>query len=291
MFVALALSLLGLVAGPLLVALGTRRLRLAEVVEDLTLGVIPVMVAGRLLPHLCDDIGVLALVLALAGYCILAWLERRQVDLASVGAAFVLPALTFHSAMDGAALAVAFGDPGDVGAVVLGGALVLHRLPEGLLIGSVFVPRVGVRRTLKSMAWLAAGTLAGAAGGRGLLARAPEAWLHGMLALGLGITVHLVIHRHTSPQTADGRRASAGAFCAGIAAALALAWLSESGSRLKFAAFGVAAALLTAVGRFYRQEPRAEPPNDSVRDRCGPVPGRSGAVLDAETPSRSLDGL
>jgi len=252
LFIALALSLLGLAVGPLLVALGTRRVGLANAVEGLTLGVIPVLVASRLLPRLSDEIGAFAWILALAGYSILAWLERRRVDPASVGAAFVLPALAFHSAMDGAALAVAFGNPGDVSAVVLGGALVLHRLPEGLLIGSVFVPRVGVRRTLKGVAWLAAGTLAGAVGGRGLLTRAPAAWLHGIVALGLGIMVHVVVHRHTSSETTDGHRASAWAFCVGVAGALALLGPADPTTHVKLAAAGLAAAVLSAVARLDR---------------------------------------
>lgn len=263
-FFALVLSLLGLAAGPLLVAIGTRRLGLGDAVDGLTLGVVPALVASRLLPHLYGEIGVAAWILALAGYAALGRLERRPADRAAFGAGLVLPALAFHSAVDGAALALAFDNPANVGAVVLGGALVLHRLPEGLLIGSVLIPRVGVRRTLKGMSWLAVGTLAGAIAGRAFLLRAPAAWLDGIVAIGLGIMVHLVVHRHTShegverpdapdrPDDSDRRDPSLWAFGVGVAAALAVPGPGDTGSRVKFAFAGLAAALLAARGRLRR---------------------------------------
>jgi uncharacterized protein len=255
-WVALALSLVGLTAGSLLVAFGTRRLGFAEAIGGLTAGAIPILVATRLLPHLDDELGVTAWILAVAGYCAVVWAERRGPHFTSIDAAVLLPALAVHSAMDGAALALAFGEGGGPGAVALGGALVLHRLPEGLLIGSVFVPRVGVRRTLGRLAWLAAGTFAGAISGRRLVAAVPGAWLHGIIALALGIMVRLVVHRHdASPDRREGGRprpVSAWAFCAGVAAALAVPSHGDPRSRIKFAAAGLAAAGFAAFARFHR---------------------------------------
>jgi uncharacterized protein len=252
-WVALALSLVGLTAGSLLVAFGTRRLGFAEAVGGLTAGAIPVLVATHLLPHLDEELGVTAWILAVAGYCAVVWIERWRPHFASIDAAVLLPALAVHSAMDGAALALAFGEGGNPGAVALGGALVLHRLPEGLLIGSVFVPRVGVRRTLGRLAWLAVGTFAGAVSGRRLVEAVPGAWLHGIIALAPGIMVRLVVQRHgASPDRPEGRSASAWAFCAGVAAALAVPCPGDPRSRAKFAAAGLAAAAFAALARFHR---------------------------------------
>lgn len=252
-WVALALSLVGLTAGSLLVAFGYRRLGFAEAVAAVTAGAIPVLVATRFLPHLDDELGVTAWILAVAGYCAVVWLERWRAHFASIDAAILLPALAIHSAMDGAALALAFGEGGSPGAVALGGALVLHRLPEGLLIGSVFVPRVGVRRTVGRLAWLGVGTLAGAVSGRGLVAAVPGAWLHGIIALALGIMVRLVVHRHdASPDRRESRSVSTWAFCAGVAAALAVPSAGEPWLRVKFAAAGLGAAAFAALARFHR---------------------------------------
>lgn len=251
-WVALTLSLCGLLAGSLLVALGYGRLGLSEAVEGLVAGAVPVLVASRLLPHLNDEIGIAAWVLAVGGYGAMVLLERRRASLANVDAAVVLPALAVHSAIDGAALAVAFEGGGSAGAVVLGGALVLHRLPEGLLIGSVFVPRVGVRRTLGRLAWLATSTVAGAVCGKAFLERVDGAWLHGIVAIGFGVMVRLVVHRHgASCDGVERRPASTWPFCAGAALALAVAWPGDPSARLKFAAAGLAAAVFSAFDRFH----------------------------------------
>jgi hypothetical protein len=178
-------------------------------------------VATRLVPHLYDDIGLAAPVLAIAGFVAFWGLERRDAHLARVGTAIVLPALVVHSVLDGAALALAFGEHMGRGAtIMLGAALVVHRLPEGLFVGATFVPRIGIRRTFKRVGVLASGTIVGALGGQELVARVPSTWLHGLVAIGLGVMVHLISHRHATSKSTEDGRAGALAFAVGVAVAL-----------------------------------------------------------------------
>jgi hypothetical protein len=65
--VAVALSILGLRIGPALVAMGGRHPGTSAVVDGLTRGVVPALVALRLVPHLYDEVGVSAPLLVAAG--------------------------------------------------------------------------------------------------------------------------------------------------------------------------------------------------------------------------------
>jgi hypothetical protein len=202
--VAVSMSLAGLVAGPLLVAYGRRAALLRDLVGGLTLGMFPVLVAIRVLPDLFGEIGLLAPLLVMAGFAAFAVVERRSGHAGEIGAALLSPTLAVHSFVDGASLPLAFAARASAGAAVgLAGALVAHRLAEGLFVGSALIPRIGLRATLARVALLGAATLAGVLGGRGLLAHVSQAYLHGLVALGMGAVLHLVIHRHEGPERAN----------------------------------------------------------------------------------------
>ena len=66
--VAVALSILGIVIGPALVAIGRRRAGGSAVLDGLTLGAVPALVVVRLVPHLYDEVGIIAPLLVVAGY-------------------------------------------------------------------------------------------------------------------------------------------------------------------------------------------------------------------------------
>jgi hypothetical protein len=222
MFVlAVALSILGLLIGPALVAVGGRRPGASAALDGLTLGVVPALVALRLVPHLYDEVGVSGPLLVAAGYAGFWFLERRGAHGADVGAELVVPTLAVHSVFDGAALALAFTEHGTSQASsVLGFALVAHRLPEGLFIGTTLVPRLGLRRTLRRVGVLVIGTLLGAAGGQELVAHAPEVAVHASSAVGLGVMVRLVVHRHAPAPAQRHAAVATVAFAGGIAIAL-----------------------------------------------------------------------
>lgn len=199
--VAVLMSIAGLAAGTLLVAYGRRAALLRDLVEGLTLGMFPVLIVIRVLPHLSGELGVLAPVLAGAGFAAFVAAERRVEHAAELGAALLSPTLAVHSFVDGASLPLAFAARATGGgSIALAGALVAHRLGEGLFVGTALIPRLGLRAALSRVAMLAAATLAGVFGGRGLLAHVPEMCLQGLVAFGMGAMLHLAVHRHGGPE-------------------------------------------------------------------------------------------
>jgi hypothetical protein len=202
--VAVLISLGGLFAGPLLVAYGKRAALLRDLVGGLTLGMFPALVLMRVLPHLFGEIGLLAPLLVGAGFAGFVTIERRRGHADELGAALLSPTLAVHSFVDGASLPLAFAARATSGgSIALAGALVAHRVAEGLFVGTTLIPRLGLRATLSRVTLLAAATLAGVAGGQGLLARMPEAVLHALVAFGLGAMLHLVLHRHEESEGAN----------------------------------------------------------------------------------------
>jgi hypothetical protein len=227
----LAVSVAGLFAGPALAALGTSR-RAGTVASaataGLALGLVPIVVAVRLLPHAAASIGWWALVLAVAGFMLLFAVDRvahRRVKGArglGVVQSMVLPALALHALTDGATLAAAMsGGRALDGSLAL--ALLVHRLPEGLFVATVFLPHVGLRGVVVRVAVLAAATIAGALAGQSLLAHIPEAAVDGVVAFGLGALLHVVVHGHGSTPRSTAERAAMGAgFALGAALALGM---------------------------------------------------------------------
>jgi uncharacterized membrane protein YraQ (UPF0718 family) len=223
---ALVLSVVGLAEGPALVALGRGRAVPSAAVEGLTLGLVPVLIVVRLVPHVYEEIGPSALALLAVGYGALwaadRWGHRTG---ARIGQAVIVPTLAVHALTDGAGLAVAVasGEEGHGAGVLLGAALLLHRLPEGLFLASTLVPALGWRRTLNRLALVAAATVFGALAGRTLLAHVPDALFDAVVALGLGAMLRLVVHSHVpAPRTPGARAVGGAAFALGLLAALAI---------------------------------------------------------------------
>jgi hypothetical protein len=221
---AAALSSLGLAIGPGLIALGHGHQRARAAIAGFTFGAIPPLVVTHLLPHLYKEAGSVVPLLAVAGYAAAAWLDHGGRRFGGQ-AAFVLPVLAVHSVLDGAALASALAVHGeDSAARVLGVALIAHRVPEGLLIGAAFVPRVGLRVTLQLTGLLIAATLLGVLGGAAVLVRGPWVATHALIALVLGTFLRSVMHGDRAPSEHGAGTTEALASLAGTASILALSW-------------------------------------------------------------------
>lgn len=218
--IAVVLSVLGLSVGPILLAWGRGRAMPSAAMEGLTLGLVPALVLLRLLPHVYQEAGGLALGLLAAGYAIVWIVERRRHrSLGRVGQAVALPALLVHATVDGATLGVALA-PGKFGESgwLLAAALLIHRVPEGLFVARALVPEVGWRRTIVWLAVLAGATIGGAALGDRVLTLAPPEVFHGIVAVGLGAILKLVMHTHErTPHTRPGVLLFLGALVFGLA--------------------------------------------------------------------------
>lgn len=156
---------------------------------------VPLLVAWQVLPHAWTDRDVLALAALGAGFLVPAVIERashalahRTDDLALVVG---LSGLALHALLEGAALA-----PGQTPAAsAFALAVILHRVPVGLVVWWLVRPRFGVAWASAGVGSFVVATLAGYGLGAELL---PEA--HGGAA-GLyqafvsGSLVHVVFHQ------------------------------------------------------------------------------------------------
>lgn len=225
LLIAVTLSVLGLAAGPLLLAWGKGRALPSAAIEGATLGLVPAVVLLRLVPHVFEEIGPLALALVAAGYAALWIVERRSHrSLGRAGQIVALPALVLHAAADGATLGVVLGDGGAAargaaqGGALLAAALLVHRLPEGLFVARALVPESGWRSAIAWLGALASATVAGALLGERALSLAPHEVVHGVVAVGLGAILRLATHTHErTPQRRGGVLAFVGALAAGLA--------------------------------------------------------------------------
>lgn len=222
---AVALSIAGLAAGPLLVALGRRQALPTSALDGLTLGLVPALVLTRHLPHVVEEIGAQAVLWAALGYAALGLTEHRRRDTGEVlGREIAFSALAVHGLLDGAglALAVAAADSGADG-VLFASAVLVHRLPEGLSLAARFLPAWGWRQLAARLGLLGLLTVLGAVLGQRAMESLPHESFEVFIAFGLGVLLRLVVHTHeTPPRSARARTTSAIAFASGLCVALAL---------------------------------------------------------------------
>lgn len=214
--VAVALSIACVAAGPVLVALGREQRSVHALVDGFVLGLVPTLIALRVLPELYGQLGVFAVAflgMGYAGACFVARSARpvRLVTWLAVGT------FALHSILDGAALAVACQGGGG-SALALG--LVSHRLPEGLLVGTQLLPRFGGWRTVGVTALLGAATALGALSGQKLLTHLDTDVTHGVVALGMGAMLRIASHRHADSHPRRGLALGTLGFLLGAALAV-----------------------------------------------------------------------
>jgi zinc transporter ZupT len=225
----LILSILGLAIGPAFAAIGRGRDTARAVFDGLTLGLVPALIFTRLLPHALEELGAVGFLLFVAGWALVAVSHRGGHGFErKVGHVVVLPTLAIHALADGAGLALSVSAAhGERSGLLLGIALVLHRLPEGLFLWTTFSRDAAerpivLRRVGFAVAILAVATTLGAFWGQAVLSHVREEIFDGIVAFGLGAMVRVVVHEHGSTTSPRARAASAFAFVAGIAAAIAI---------------------------------------------------------------------
>jgi len=207
---ALALSVVGLLVGPALTSWARGRAVALAALDGATLGIIPALLLARLLPHLVEAVGAAAVVAVAGGYVGYLLIESRgHRRAAQLGLMLVLPTLALHSFLDGTALAIACTRPDvSVAGTALAGALVVHKVPEGLFVSSRLTPHLAGLRSFAPVLTLGATTVLGGLTGRELLAHAPDATLHVLVAVGIGIMLRMVVHRHGETEVTPAERAA-----------------------------------------------------------------------------------
>ncbi|HEY3807252.1 MAG TPA: hypothetical protein VGL61_31845 [Kofleriaceae bacterium] len=205
---ALLMSIAGLMIGPAITSWAHGRSGWLRAIDAAMLGIVLPLLLLRLVPHIVDEIGASAIAAVAVGYVAFSALEARTHARATqLGAAILLPTLGIHAFLDGTALAIAFQHGGtDAAGATLGAALILHRVPEGLVIATALVPTLGVRATMYRVAALALMTLMGGVIGRELLAHTPDRALHVVVAVGLGVMLRMIVHSHHHEHADHGPR-------------------------------------------------------------------------------------
>ena len=192
LLLALALSIGGLAVGPLLAVLGRGRTVALAAMEGLTLGLLPALLLVRHLPHVAEEIGAVVAIGAMAsGYVGLRLVERWSHAAGErVGRGLIVVALAMHAFTDGAglALATAAAEQGSAEGFLLGLALLVHRMPEGLFLVTTLLPELGWRRTLTRLGVVALATIVGAIAGERALSVVP----HGVFEAFVAVGAHLL---------------------------------------------------------------------------------------------------
>jgi hypothetical protein len=192
---AIALSVLALALGPVLAGFARGGHLVDRAVHVFTLVVAPAIVVAGILPHLYKEIGALGPALVALGY-VAFWLSERHSERAAhIATSIVMPALTVHSLVDGASLAVALRSAVGLAPSLLTLALVVHRLPEGLFVGRALLPRIGILRTAGCVCLLAMATVTGAAAGGQALGHLNDDVLHAIVAAGVGAILRSLLRR------------------------------------------------------------------------------------------------
>ena len=199
-FILLLLALAGLIAAPFIDALMQRSPSLRGALDALVLVMVGGLLAFHLVPHAIEEAGLLAIAGLLVGLGLPVFLEYRGGEAArrAHGAALLLAlgGLSVHAAIDGVALAVA----GGVAPVALGTAVVLHRVPMGLLLWSRARHTFGVRAAVVLIAVLVVATLIGFALGPPVQEALQGAGVGVFQALVAGSLAHVLVHRPERPQ-------------------------------------------------------------------------------------------
>jgi hypothetical protein len=221
--VAVGLSIVGIAIGPALVMLGRANRSAHAAVDGFLLGLMPALVAVRILPELYAELGASSVGLLALGFAGM-WILSRSGAPRLLATWLAVATFAVHSLVDGATLAVACRS-GVGSALALG--LVSHRLPEGLFVGKQLLPRLGGSATAGVTVLLAASTALGAASAQSLLGRVDPRPMQGIVAIGLGAMLRVALHRHGGPTPRGDWALGTIGFVVGVVVALIVPGASE----------------------------------------------------------------
>lgn len=201
--------------GPVIYRVVHERSGAFRIVDRFVYFAVPLLVAWQVIPHAVADRTIAPIAAMLVGLAIPLGLERASRFMAEhaddLAIVVGLTGLALHAALEGAA----FGLGTTEVAPTFAAAVILHRIPLGLVIWWLIRPRHGVALAAAGVGLIVVATASGAA-----MAGAASATIHGpgaelYQALVLGSLVHVVFHQgmhdHAhhdhdhEPDDADGR--------------------------------------------------------------------------------------
>lgn len=246
--VALLLGLAALGLGPLLAGGLSRSQRLHAALDGFVLCIVAGLCLAVLLPHALVSLGPAALPLGLLGFAVPLmaerWLSRHRPGEAPGVLVVALAGLLVHEALDGAGLAVGDAHGHHHDATTL--AILVHRLPVGLLVWWSVEPTLGRRATWGILALMAAATVTGFGLGHELEARVGGVGAGVLNALLSGALLHVIFDHGPEPaRSSNGTASALGAIAAAIVCWAMLPLDAVPGAR---AAISATLHLLQAAG-------------------------------------------
>lgn len=197
------------VLGPVLYRLLHPHPRAVGFVDNFVYLAVPLLVAWQVLPHAWAEESLVPLVVVAAGFVLPAVVERASHALAeqtdNLALIVGISGLALHAALEGAALGP------DAGSGTMGGedafalAVILHRIPVGLVIWWLIRPRFGQGAASLGVASLMLATLAGWGLGHELLEGVHSGGAELFQIFVSGSLVHVVYHqgRHDHDHSHD----------------------------------------------------------------------------------------
>lgn len=167
---------------------------------------VPALVTVQVVPHAVEERSLLMIAMVALGALVPTAFERASRALAehtdNLGILVGMSGLMIHAVLEGAALVPTPANPIDP---AFGWAVVLHRIPVGLIIWWLVRPRHGIPLAMVAVGSLVAATGAGAFVGTGWTGQAPgfeffEAFVAGTL---LHVVFHQGRHDHTHDHDHD----------------------------------------------------------------------------------------
>lgn len=183
------------VLGPVLYRVLHPHPRAVGLVDGFVYLAVPVLVAWQVLPHAWQERSLIPLVVVTVGFLLPALVERASQALAdqtdNLALIVGVSGLALHALLEGAALAPGPAPVDDAFAL----AVILHRIPVGLVIWWLVRPRFGQGAAALGVASMVLATLGGAGLGSELLAGAGAEPAHLYQIFVSGSLVHVVYHQ------------------------------------------------------------------------------------------------
>lgn len=199
--------LLAPVIGAMLYRSLHRRDRAVHLVDGFVYFAVPALVAVQIIPHVIEERSGLLLVLVAAGAAVPSLVERashlleRYTD--DLAILVGLSGLLVHEALEGAA----FAPLGSTVDPAFAWAVILHRVPAGLVIWWLIRPRHGIPLAAVAVGSLVVATLAGFLVGNELLGPVHGPGVERYQAFVSGTLLHVIFHRGRRDHTHDHKRA------------------------------------------------------------------------------------
>lgn len=191
-------------AGPLLYALLHEHPAAVRLVDGFVYLAVPLLVAWQVVPHAWEERSVVALVAVGVGFLVPAVVERvshaleRHTD--HVALVVGLSGLLLHGVLEGAGFAPTTGGV----PVAFALAVILHRIPVGLVVWWLIRPRYGRLAAATGVGLVVVTTLAGYAVGMEVLGDVHGTGVQLYQAFVSGSLVHVVFHQGRHDHTHDG---------------------------------------------------------------------------------------